>query len=297
MSRVRYIDGPEVEAVAGASIIETSLGHGVDHRHACGGHARCSTCRIEVVDGKEHCPPPRPSEAEALAVNHLAPPIRLACQLRPAGDVTVRVLLRQTDTLQTTWLPKTTAQEREVAVLTADLRGFTAFAERQLPFDVVHVLNHYFERMGRVVELHRGLVIAFLGDGLLAIFRHAPSRLAEEVVDCALEMLAARAEVAANTLEYFGYDLQMGIGIDIGPAVLGRVGYGRNARFNAIGDVVNTASRIQDFTRTVEAQLLVSEVVRHRLGSGFRLGREFVTAIRGKAGEHQLVEVLGRELG
>ncbi len=95
MPRINYIDGPTIEAEEGETVLEASVRQGVDHQQACGGDCRCSTCRVEVVEGAEHCSEPREDELEVLAVNGLRPPVRLACQLRPEGDITVRVLLRE----------------------------------------------------------------------------------------------------------------------------------------------------------------------------------------------------------
>ena len=93
-------------------------------------------------------------------------------------------------------------------------------------------------------------------------------------------------------MEHFSFDLRMGIGIDSGRAVVGQVGYYNNTRLTAIGDVVNTAKRVQDLTKETGTHLLVTKAVRERVEDSFRFGRELTTDIRGKAAKHQVSEVL-----
>lgn len=292
MPRVQYVDGPVIEVEEGESILDASIRSGIDHRHACGGDCRCSTCRVEVLEGAEHCPEPRQSEREVLAINGLQPPIRLACQLRPEGDITVRVLLREGEHAAPASLAQGLAQEREVAVLFSDIRNFTTFAERQLPFDVLHLLNRYFDRMGTIVEGHQGHIVSYQGDGMLVLFPAGGDASAVAAVHCGLEMLEARRPLNEYSLEHFRFEFRVGIGIDFGQAVVGQIGYYRNTQLNAIGDVVNTASRVQELTKETEANLLVTKAVRERVADRFRFGRELTTDIRGKAGEHQVSEVL-----
>lgn len=292
MPRINYIDGPTIEAEEGETVLEASVRLGVDHQHACGGDCRCSTCRVEVVEGAEYCPEPREDELEVLAVNGLRPPVRLACQLRPEGDITVRVLLRESDQPRPPSLAEGLVQEREVVVLFSDIRNFTTFSEQQLPFDVLHLLNRYFDRMGTIVENNQGHVVSFQGDGMMALFLAGRAASALAATQCGLQMLEACLGLSDYSMEHFSFELRMGIGIDSGRALVGQVGYYRNTQLNAIGDVVNTASRVQDLTKETGASLLVTEAIGERVRDQFRLGREFTVDLRGKAGQHKLFEVL-----
>lgn len=292
MARIRYVDGPTVQVRKRESVLDVSVRHRIDHEHACGGIGRCSTCRIEVLEGAEHCPKAGPKERTLLAINHLRPPVRLACLLRPRGDITVRVLLRQSDYPAPPSLRSGLAQEREVAVLFSDIRNFTKFAEQQLPFDVLHLLNHYFDRMGTIVENRQGHIVSFQGDALLTLFPAGGDASAVAAVHCGLDMLEAREALNDYSMKHFGFELCVGIGIDFGRALVGQIGYYRNTQLNAIGDVVNTASRVQGLTKETGANLLVTEPVRERVRDRFRIGRKFATALRGKVGRHKIYEVL-----
>jgi adenylate cyclase len=176
--RVTFVDGPTVELELGEDVLDASNRVGVDHRHACDGKCRCSTCRIEVLAGLEHCPEPSDEEQVVLALNGLQSPIRLACQLQPQGDITVRVLLHESDRPAAPSLAEGLALEREVAVLFSDIRDYTTFSEQHLPFDVLHLLNRYFDRMGGLVEAHHGHVVSFQGDGMMALFLAGGDRAA-----------------------------------------------------------------------------------------------------------------------
>ena len=297
MPRIRYVDGPTVQVEKRESVLDVSIRHGIDHEHACGSKARCSTCRIEVLEGAEHCPAPRLSERVVLAINRLRSPIRLACQLRPKGDITVRVLLRESEHPAPPSLATGLAQEREVTVLFSDIRNFTTFAERQLPFDVLHLLNRYFDRMGTIIENHQGHIVSFQGDGMMILFPAGGGGSAVSSVHCGLEMLEACRALNDYSMKHFSFELRMGIGIDFGRALVGQMGYYRNTQLNAIGDVVNTASRVQGLTKESGVNLLVTEPIRERVHDRFQIGREFSVDLRGKAGEHMLYEVMAEKRG
>jgi adenylate cyclase len=106
-------------------------------------------------------------------------------------------------------------------------------------------------------------------------------------------MLKAADAFSRYATEHFGFPVETGIGIAWGHAVIGDVGYYRNSRLNCIGDVVNTASRVQDATKEMGARLLVTQGIRGLTGGHFEFGREFICELRGKEGEHCLYEVLG----
>ncbi|MBT7097810.1 adenylate/guanylate cyclase domain-containing protein [Candidatus Poribacteria bacterium] len=177
MPHIKYLpDGCEVETAADESILEASLRAGIPHANACAAKARCSTCRVVVVDGAEHCSERTEAEAALATRLHFADNIRLACQTRIAGDVTVRrpvlddVDIAVTSQLGKDALPDHVGEEMRIAILFADISGYTSFVESLPPYDVVHALNRYFYLMHGVVEENGGHVSDYVGDGLLAFF-------------------------------------------------------------------------------------------------------------------------------
>ncbi|MBM3556036.1 MAG: adenylate/guanylate cyclase domain-containing protein, partial [Alphaproteobacteria bacterium] len=168
----RYPDGRVIRARPGPTVLEISRAHGIPHASVCGGRGRCSTCRVRVIQGAENLP--SPSEAEMGVLSRVGMPegVRLACQIRPTQDVTVVPLLPPSAQNSDAFARPShlAGGESEIAILFADLRGFTAFSEKRLPFDLVFVMNQYFRSMGRAVESAGGTVDKFIGDGVMALF-------------------------------------------------------------------------------------------------------------------------------
>lgn len=281
-----YGDGRRVPIEPGATVLETSRAHGIPHASVCGGRGRCSTCRVRLGAGAEALPPPSPAEARVLERIGAPPTVRLACQIRPAASLEVTPLLppqagpqdgfRQPDTSH--------GREREVAILFADLRGFTRLAEHKLPYDVVFLLNRYFQAMGEAVERCGGRVDKFLGDGVMALFGidRPPAEAARQALAAARGMAAALEEINRSMAGDLPEPLRMGIGIHLGPAIVGEMGHGATRSVTAIGDAVNTASRLEGLTKEFGVQLVVSDDLAARAGvdlSGFA-GRPM--AVRGK---------------
>ena len=284
--RIGYPDGRVVEVTPGTSVLEASQIAGIPHASVCGGRGRCSTCRIRVRGEPHAIDPPGEDEQRVLRRIGATPNVRLACQLRPRGQLEVAPLLPpfaqaadgrgQIDLAQ--------GSEREIAILFADIRGFTALSEDRLPYDVVFVLNQYFAAIGRSVEAAGGRVDKFIGDGVMALFgiEHGAQAGCREALVAARLMSTRLPELNASLRAELDRPLRIGIGIHCGPTILGEMGFGDAATITAIGDAVNTASRLEGLTKNFACELVVSEETGSRAGldlSGFPL-REI--EIRGK---------------
>src|SRR5262249_41423293 len=136
--RLSYPDGRHAQVPFGWTVLEASRAAGIPHASVCGGRGRCSTCRIRVAGDPAALPPPSPQEQRVLQRIGAPPTVRLACQLRPDRDLAVTPLLDVATGAGAALAPERSrnGEEREIAVLFADLRGFTRFAERKLPYDV-----------------------------------------------------------------------------------------------------------------------------------------------------------------
>jgi adenylate cyclase len=261
--RIAYPDGRVVEVTPGTSVLEASRLAGIPHASVCGGRGRCSTCRVRVRGEIRGIDPPAEDELRVLRRIGATPNIRLACQLRPRGAVEVTPLLppfahaadglRRVDFAQ--------GSEREIAILFADIRGFTALSEGRLPYDVVFVLNRYFAVMGRAVEAAGGRVDKFIGDGVMALFGVESGTRAgcREALAAARLMSEQLPELNDSLRAELVRPLRIGIGIHCGPTIVGEMGYGNTAAITAIGDAVNTASRLESLTKNFACELVVSE--------------------------------------
>jgi adenylate cyclase len=170
--RIAYPDGRQVQVPRGFSVLEASRFAGIPHASVCGGRGRCSTCRVRVVAPLSALPPPSAAEQRVLERVGAPPNVRLACQLRPTADLSVIPLLPADAAASDGYAQPAylAGQERAIAVLFADLRTFTGIAERKLPYDLVFLLNSYFDAVGNAITSAGGIVDKFIGDGVMALF-------------------------------------------------------------------------------------------------------------------------------
>ena len=152
---------------------------------------------------------------------------------------------------------------REVSILMSDLRGFTAMSTRTSPDRLITMLNHYFEAMAAVIRKYRGTVIEFLGDGIFVVFG-APQDMADHAsaaACCAVEMQNAMAGVNAWSRENGYPELEMGIGVNSGPAVVGNIGSDQKMKYGCMGETVNLAGRLETFS--LGGEICISEQTRN----------------------------------
>ena len=292
-------DDKQIVMRASETVLAASLREGIPHAYACGGRARCSVCRISVEHGLEFCNPRSKGERIVADRLKLSPETRLACQTRISGDVKVRRLVVDEDDVEFTRgiaggpRPASIGEEKKLAILFADVRGFTSLSERMSPYDVVFFLNRYFHLTSRVIENYGGYVDNYMGDGLMALFGHddAPDA-AFRAVSAALTMLEEVKKRSRHFEELYGVSVRIGIGIHHGNVVVGTIGAGERQRMTVIGDAVNFASRIESANKKYGTELLTSNEVHRRIANRIIVGRQIEHAvIEGKTGEHVLYEV------
>jgi adenylate cyclase len=288
VAHLTYPGGRRVAVPPGATLLETSRGAGIPHASVCGGRGRCSTCRVRIGRGLDKLPPPAEVEARVLARVGAAPDVRLACQTRPVADAEVTPLLAPSAGPAETG-PRAgylKGDEREVAILFADLRGFTALAEDKLPYDTVFLLNRYFAAMGTAVEAAGGRIDKFIGDGVMALFgiERGVGQGCRNALEAARRMAERLAELNAALESELAAPLRIGIGIHAGPVIVGEMGYGRATSLTAIGDAVNTASRLEALTKELDVQLVFSAPVAAHAGLDPAAFPRREIALRGRSG-------------
>jgi adenylate cyclase len=268
--RLTYPSGRVVPIVRGVSVLEASRMAGIPHASVCGGRGRCSTCRIRVDGPPEAMLVPAPEEVKVLRRVGAAPDVRLACQLRPHGDLRVTPLLPATAQARDGFSRPgyLHGAEREIAILFGDLRSFTQLSEKKLPYDLVFLLNRYFAETGQAVEAAGGHIDKFIGDGVMALFGLDSGVEAgcRQALAAARDMSARMESLNRALVHDIPEPLRIGIGIHTGPAIVGEMGYGSAVSVTAVGDSVNTASRIEGLTKTYGCELVISEAVALRAG-------------------------------
>jgi adenylate cyclase len=271
MITLTYGNGRIVRAPKGLSVLEASLRYKVPHASVCGGRARCSTCRIRVIGDCASLPAPSQRETFVLdRVGATDPSIRLACQLRPTEDLSFFQLFipHAMSANAHDSRPHRIGQERYLVSMFVDMRGSTKLAEHRLPFDTVFIVNRFLAVVSQAVIECGGQPNQFLGDGQMALFG-----LAAGPQTACRQALRAAAMIAANVDElnrFLSHDLhepiRFGIGIHGGEVIIGDIGYREHMVFTALGDAVNVAARLQDMTKSLGCEAILSEEVRITAG-------------------------------
>jgi adenylate cyclase len=287
MISLSYGNGRTVRVPKGLSVLEASLRHQVPHASVCGGRARCSTCRIRVIGDCAMLP--EPSNREAFVLNRVGtgsdPAIRLACQLRPETDISFfQIFMPQTAAAGASG-PSHIGEERYLVSMFVDMRGSTRLAEHRLPFDTVFVVNRFLGAVSQAVIECGGQPNQFLGDGQLALFGLTTNRQT-----ACRQALKAAAMIAANVDElnqFLEHDLRepirFGIGIHSGEVIVGDIGYRDHMVFTALGDAVNVAARLQDMTKSLGCEAILSDEVRATAGLAADALPQQQVEIRGRA--------------
>jgi adenylate cyclase len=159
--------------------------------------------------------------------------------------------------------------QREGTVMFSDLRGFTSFAESMQPDQVIEVLNRYLTEMSDAILDHGGTLVAYMGDGIMAVFGAPVSQddHADRALAAAREMLGPRLERFNEYLREkgLGQGFRMGVGLNSGRVMSGNVGSERRLEYTAIGDTTNTAARLEGMTKGTPHMLFLADSTRERL--------------------------------
>jgi adenylate cyclase len=288
MINLSYGNGRTIRVPKGLSVLEASLRYNVPHASVCGGRARCSTCRIRVIGDSSSLPEPSPREAFVLnRVGATDPSIRLACQLRPEADLSFfQLFMPQLMSANAhASQPHRIGQERYLVSMFVDMRGSTKLAEIQLPFDTVFIVNRFLGAVSEAVIACGGQPNQFVGDGQLALFG-----LSTGPQTACRQALRAAAMIAANVDELnrvLGHDLRepirFGIGIHGGEVIIGDIGYRDHIVFTALGDAVNVAARLQDMTKSLGCEAIISDEVRATAALAAGVLPQQQVSIRGRA--------------
>jgi len=281
------------------TVLSALLAAGINHTCVCGGNARCSTCRVMVLEGLTCCTSPQSDQEKAVTDQlRLDNQIRLACQTYVSNDITIRRLVLDEEDCQITNQLQgahslAVGKEKTIPILFADIRNFTPFTESLLPYDVVHVLNRYFFRMDRVIQQHGGSINNFIGDGLMAVFGLSEDENPTlNAVQAALEMLEEVEALKPYLEKLFQKSFDIGIGIHVGNVVVGTVGAASLYKTTVIGDAVNVASRIENANKELDTRLLISETVLAEVRDQVQTGKKHQVTFKGKSGQHTLYEII-----
>ena len=176
-------------------------------------------------------------------------------------------------------------EQRELSILFSDIRGFTTVAESLSPPELVKLLNEYLSPMTRIVLEERGTLDKFIGDAVMALF-NAPLDVSEHATHAcaaAVRMMEELNLLNAGFAERGMNTLDIGVGINTGPAVVGNMGADIRFDYTAIGDSVNLASRLEGLNKYYGSHILVSEETRSQVNdSRFTFREVDIVRVKGK---------------
>jgi adenylate cyclase len=182
------------------------------------------------------------------------------------------------------------AQTRDVSVMFCDIAGFTGLTQHLSPAEVGELLNEFFERMTDVIFDHDGTLDKFIGDAILAVFG-APLEQTDHATRAVAAALAMQRELDQLNAEHPGRPIRMRIAINSGEALTGDIGSPRRREFTVLGDVVNTASRLESSVAQ-PGQIVISQFTKERLGAGFTLRQLGGIKLRGRDNPIDVFEVV-----
>lgn len=283
-----------------ASILDASIENKIPHLHECGGHGKCSTCRVRILDGASNLNSKTKAEIAMTESRKWDPSIRLACQCYIKGDVKVQRLIwssAEVNKLQIETVPEGKAEERPIAILFCDIRNFTRLSSKNASFDIAYFLNRFYTALGEPILMNNGIIYQYVGDEIVGVFGTAGGNRQKNCMDAiraAKGMQYALERLNKIELKDFDVKLDIGIGINFGLAYVGHLGHPTHRQFSVIGDPVNVASRIQGETKKVGAKILISDTVYHASKKeALDIGRKFSSILAGKEERIEVHEMLG----
>jgi len=292
-------DNKRIFASPDSTILEATLKAKINHMHVCGGNARCSTCRVYVVDGLSNCLPR--NEKEKLLAKQLGLPqdIRLACQTKISGNITIRrpvvddldreIILKQFGDVSGTKL----GQEKDLAILFTDIEKYTQFAEAFPAYDVVHVLNRYYQTMNEIIVQHKGIISDVVGDGILALFgvMEDNKNPVLDAINAVQRMNAALVKFNEYLNQMYDRSFMIRAGINFGKVIVGNFDTGMMSKISAIGDEVNLASRIETANKNFGTRLLISQSAFEEVQGLVKTHKMYRSGLKGKSGEYVLYDI------
>ncbi|MEO8523212.1 MAG: 2Fe-2S iron-sulfur cluster-binding protein [Caldimonas sp.] len=258
-----------VHVPRGWSVLEASRSHHIEHVSMCGGRARCSTCRVFVARGDAHCSAPDPEEQATLTRIGAGVGVRLACRLRPSGNIAIVPLLRLgRHSSMPVDASATVGIDREVVLIHIEWRNRDALAGQVLPQDAVLLTRLFIEAVSATLSAVGGTECDQGSSSTVAIFDlgDSPDMSSRNALAGAKSLDLALSELAGCWQDSFGIAPDFALRMHVGHAVVGETGIGRAHRLTAAGPVVEALGRLLEVAGQ-QARVLVSTDVLLQAGA------------------------------
>jgi adenylate cyclase len=250
-----------IKVPRGWSVLEASRAFHIPHASSCGGRARCSTCRVRIVDGAHSCPAPAADECATLERIKAEPGIRLACQLRPTGDVALSPLVL-TERPDYRARPPAIESERDAVLLYCDFANRAALARDHLAHDVLFAFKRYAESACRAISSMGGTVCYVAHDSIFGLFGLSGDvhRAAAAALAVASEIELSLREINHRLGQEWGFRAEIALTLHIGRLALSNVGQSSDLII-AEGEAVEAAAAIRKALMTSSSSYAVSQAV------------------------------------
>lgn len=290
----------EIDCFESSTILDATLAAKINHTHACGGQGKCSTCRVSIMKGIENCEPTNAAEKVIADKLNFPSEIRLACQTKITGDVSIRRMV--SDTLDVKLISEqfsedsgvSLGRQQRLTIVFTDIVNYTSFAEKFPPYDIVHVLNRYYRIMNAIIEKYNGIISDVAGDGILAVF--GVNKKSDNSVLDAIQAIKGMNQELDQFNEYLNenFNTEFGIraGVHYGNVIVGPFNTGAMNKLAIIGDNVNYASRIESANKRFGTQLLLSKEAYEMVDQVYPDATWFETELKGKTGQYRLYNVV-----
>ena len=252
------------------TLLVASLAADILHFHVCGGNAKCSTCRVLVLEGGERLTPPNDKEQLLRSKMQFPPNVRLACQTYVTGGPVklVRVIRDEADIALYVGAAAGNAtqqigEEKELTLFFLDIRNFTAFIESNPPFDAIHIIRKLFAMFQHSIEQNNGRIIETAGDGLYAVFGFSEKeKSADNAVNSGFTILTKLEEMNKSYFsKFFCQAMDIGIGVHKGRVISGNIRMGLERKTTVMGLPVNIAARLQNATKKLNNNFVISDKI------------------------------------
>ena len=295
---ITYAGGPRVQTAVGPTLLEISRANGLAHASACGGRARCGTCRVRVDEGASTLPVPQLAERFTLARVNAPGDARLACQIRPDAPLSVTRLVQAGDDAAAMLpAPDNTddaGEQRPLCLLYLKMRDIDVIARDRLAYDVLFILNEFFAAAGAAIEQNFGWVDKFFGDGLLAVFgqQRGPERGARDALRTARAIDLALDRLNEKVAAEIGRPVAVSIGVHTGSFVMGRIRLGGKSVVSVVGLGTDIAQQLAGFAEAKSWQVALSADAAKRAGV-LDLGERHTLTLTARSGEADAIDAVG----
>ena len=257
-------DNCEFNFTEAQNILKISQENEINHLHVCGGLGKCSTCRVQIIEGLGNCSERSLKEQNIADKLDFPDDVRLACQTILSGDAKIRKLFKSSEDVKFAQAAMQTSgsigSHKQVAILFADIENFTPLSERLASFDVMYLLNKYFDFAGNIVMRNGGDINNYIGDAFLAIFGlDGEGDETFRAVNAELELQSELKNFANSVEENFDEEFKIRIGVHFGEAIVGMLGCKGTERLSVIGDTVNMAARAESANKEADTTMLITE--------------------------------------